>query len=92
MGPLAHEDRAPMARENGSMGRMGGQRRREFDRVRSFSVTHREAITLLSALELSPFDDEALTQKLLNLVYAPAPAHDRRSRAVRDFTHHRREE
>lgn len=52
-------------------------------------VTHREALTLLSALELSPFDDEALTQKLLNLVYSRAPAHERAPRPARDFTHHR---
>ncbi len=68
---------------------MGGQPRREFDRVRSFSVTHREAVTLLSALELSPFDDEILTQKLLSLVYSPTPAHDRRPRSGHDFKHHR---
>jgi hypothetical protein len=55
-------------------------------------VTHREAITLLSALELSPFEDEVLTQKLLRLVYSPAPAHDRRPRTARDFTHHRSED
>jgi hypothetical protein len=47
---------------------------------------------LLSALELSPFEDEVLTQKLLRLVYSQAPAHDRRPRTARDFTHHRSED
>jgi hypothetical protein len=68
---------------------MGGEQRHDEKMTRFMRVTHREAITLLSALELSPFDDEVLTQKLLSLVYAKAPAHDRRPRSVRDFTHHR---
>lgn len=68
---------------------MGGDKRHRDDRVRSLRVTQREAITLLSALELSPFDDEVLTQKLLNLVYSQGPAHDRRPRPTRDFNHHR---
>lgn len=58
----------------------------------SLEVDHREALALLSALELSPFDDEVLTQKLLNLVYSPKTrTHSRRPRArVRDFSHHRK--
>ena len=68
---------------------MGGEHHHDDSRARSLRLTHREAITLLSALELSPFDDEGLTQKLLSLVYSQAPAHDRRSRPGRDFTHHR---
>jgi hypothetical protein len=68
---------------------MGGEPRQDEMKTRSMRVTHREAITLLSALELSVFDDEVLTQKLLSLVYSKAPAHDRRPRPVRDFTHHR---
>jgi hypothetical protein len=61
-------------------------------RDRSLQVTGREALTLLSALELSPFDDEVLTQKLLNLVYSNKPSHEtaRRLRRTHDFTHHRR--
>jgi hypothetical protein len=46
-------------------------------------------LTLLSALELSEFDDEVLTQKLLNLVYSAQPSHGRPQRLSRDFTHHR---
>jgi hypothetical protein len=71
---------------------MGGEQKHDDIRSRSMRVTHREAITLLSALELSPFDDEVLTQKLLSLVYSQAPAHDRRPRTARDFTHHRSED
>lgn len=56
---------------------------------RSLVVDHREALTLLSAMELSPFDDEVLTQKLLNLVYSRDSSHTRPRRA-RDFTHHRK--
>lgn len=60
---------------------------------RILSVTHREAIALLSALELSPFEDEVLEQKLLNLVYSAK--HPSRwghpTRNTRDFTHHRRQ-
>jgi hypothetical protein len=60
---------------------------------RSLQVSHREALALLAALELAPFDDETLTQKLLDLVYREAPAHptSARPRATRDFKHHRRE-
>jgi hypothetical protein len=68
---------------------MGREQRHEESKARSLRVTHREALTLLSALELSPFDDEVLTQKLLSLVYSRAPAHDRPPRPARDFTHHR---
>lgn len=57
--------------------------------MRHLRLSHREALTLLSALELSPFDDEVLTQKLLTLVYSPEPAHDRRNGRPRAFTHHR---
>jgi hypothetical protein len=56
-------------------------------------VTRREGLALLSALELSPFDDEVLVQKLLNLVYAAQPPSTHLSshrRRARDFTHHRR--
>jgi len=64
----------------------------ESKRDLSIQVTGREALTLLSALELSPFDDEVLTQKLLNLVYSNKPSHvtARRLRTTHDFTHHRR--
>lgn len=75
--------------EHGFNEGMGGKKRHEDNRVRSLRVTRREAVTLLSALELSPFDDEILTQKLLTLVYSQAPAHDRPPRPVRDFKHHR---
>lgn len=68
---------------------MGGEQRHRENGVRSLRVTRREAVTLLSALELSPFDDEVLTQKLLSLVYSQAPAHDRPPRPVPDFKHHR---
>ncbi len=68
---------------------MGGEQRYDEKRSRSMRVTRREALTLLSALELSPFDDEVLTQKLLRLVYSKAPVHDRRPRPVRGITHHR---
>jgi hypothetical protein len=62
---------------------------RNHDGQRTVRVSHREALTLLSALELSEFDDEVLTQKLLNLVYSAKPSHGRRQRLGRDFTHHR---
>jgi hypothetical protein len=71
---------------------MGGEPRHDEKKTRSMRLTHREAITMLSALELSPFDDEVLTQKLLSLVYSKTPAHDRRPRPVRDFTHHRNDD
>ncbi|HEY6635764.1 MAG TPA: hypothetical protein VI141_09155 [Acidimicrobiia bacterium] len=58
--------------------------------LRRLEVTHREALALLSALEISPFDDEVLTQKLLNLVYSRRPNHDRSRRVNRDFAYHRR--
>lgn len=58
----------------------------------SLSLTHREALALLAALEISPFEDEVLEQKLLSLVYTAQPAHGERKRSVRrlDFTHRRR--
>jgi hypothetical protein len=59
------------------------------DGQRTVRVSHREALTLLSALELSEFDDEVLTQKLLNLVYSEKPSHGRPHRQGRDFIHHR---
>lgn len=89
MGRLAQRDRAATGDDIGSMEIMRGEQRHDENRARSLRVTHREALTLLSALELSPFDDEVLTQKLLSLVYTRAPAHDRRPRPARDFTHHR---
>jgi hypothetical protein len=55
---------------------------------RSLSVTHREALALLSALELSPFEDEVLEQKLLDIVYSNQRQHGRPIRRP-DFTHHR---
>jgi hypothetical protein len=61
------------------------------DRLHTLEVDHREALTLLSALELSPFEDEVLTQKLLNLVYSPKTRTHTRPRAqVRDVIHHRK--
>jgi hypothetical protein len=58
---------------------------------RTLGVTHREAIALLSALELSPFEDEVLEQKLLDIVYAQQrPEHRGRHARRPDFTHHRR--
>lgn len=58
---------------------------------RSLTVTHREAIALLSALELSPFEDEVLEQKLLDIVYSnQRPDHRGRHSRRPDFTHHRR--
>jgi hypothetical protein len=68
---------------------MGGEQRHDESRILSLRLTRREALALLSALELSPFDDEVLTQKLLSLLYGRAPAHDRPPRPARDFTHHR---
>ena len=56
-------------------------------------VTRRESLALLSALEISPFEDEVLIQKLLNLVYTTQPSSSHPSaytRRARDFTHHRR--
>ena len=58
--------------------------------LRRLDVTHREALALLSALEISPFDDEVLTQKLLNLVYSRQPNHPRTHRVNRDFAYHRK--
>ena len=58
--------------------------------LRRLDVTHREALALLSALEISPFDDEVLTQKLLNLVYSQRPNHPRTHRVNRDFAYHRK--
>lgn len=52
---------------------------------RTLTVTHHQAIALLSALELSPFEDEVLEQKLLNVVYSH-PRPDVRGRR-QDFTH-----
>ena len=75
----------------GSMGYMnGGGNHTTFQR--SLQVSSREALALLAALELAPFDDETLTRKLLDLVYREAPAHpsSARPRATRDFNHHHR--
>ena len=58
--------------------------------LQRLEVTHREALALLSALEISPFDDEVLTQKLLKLVYARQPNHPRTHRVNRDFAYHRK--
>lgn len=59
---------------------------------RTLEVSHREAIALLSALELSPFEEEVLEQKLLNLVYSSQDSDHRGRRSPsRDFTHHRRQ-
>ena len=59
--------------------------------LRRLEVTHREALALLSALEISPFDDEVLTQKLLNLVYSRQPhRHTQNRRVNRDFAYHRK--
>lgn len=76
----------------GSMGHMHGGRKHTTSQ-RSLQVSHREALALLAALELAPFEDETLTQKLLDLVYRDAPAHpsSARPRATRDFNHQRRE-
>ncbi|HEU4319381.1 MAG TPA: hypothetical protein VFS66_04810 [Acidimicrobiia bacterium] len=55
-------------------------------------MNHREALALLSALEISPFEDEVLEQKLLNVVYSSQP-HTHHGRPIRrtDFIHqHRR--
>ena len=59
---------------------------------KTLGVTHREALALLSALEISPFEDEVLEQKLLNVVYSnQAPRHEGRHTRRPDFTHqHRR--
>lgn len=57
---------------------------------KTLTVTHREAIALLSALELSPFEDEVLEQKLLDIVYTARPEHRGRHSGRSDFTHHRR--
>ena len=59
---------------------------------RVLSVTHREALAILSAIELSPFEDEVLEQKLLSLIYSsPKSRHRERQAGRRDFTHqHRR--
>jgi hypothetical protein len=86
---MAQRNRAATGDDVGSIQIMGVEQHHEESRARSLRVTHREALTLLSALELSPFDDEVLTQKLLSLVYSRAPAHDRPLRPTRDFTHHR---
>ena len=61
-------------------------------RPRALPVTHREALALLAALELSPFEEEALEQRLLNLVYSPEPSHPPRSRkrSIVDIAHDRR--
>lgn len=61
------------------------------DTERNLTVTHREAMALLSALELSPFEDEGLGQKLLNLIYSRQRHHPmRRARSAPDLTHRRR--
>lgn len=76
----------------GSMGYMNGGRNQTASQ-RSLQVSSREALALLAALELAPFADEALTQKLLDLVYREAPGHpsSARPRVTRDFDHRRRE-
>lgn len=58
---------------------------------RSLEVTNREALALLAALEISPFEDEVLEQKLLNLIYS-SQSHSfrRRPRDTRHFIHQRR--
>ncbi len=56
-------------------------------------LSHREALALLAALELSPFEDEVLEQKLLNLVYSPeSHSFRRRPRPTKHFIHQRRRE
>ena len=62
------------------------------DAERVLKVTHREALALLSALEISPFEDEVLEQKLLDVVYrTPDSRHQERPTRRRDITHqHRR--
>lgn len=58
---------------------------------RVLSLNHREALALLSALEISPFEDEILEQKLLNLVYSSqVPRHQERPTRRRDHTHQHR--
>ena len=58
---------------------------------RKLGVTHREALALLSALEISPFEDEVLEQKLLNVIYSSQSSrHPERPTRRRDFTHQRR--
>ncbi|MFZ0014812.1 MAG: hypothetical protein WAL25_11940 [Acidimicrobiia bacterium] len=71
---------------------MDSERIASAGRQRALQVSHREALALLAALELSPFEDEALENKLLSLVYTPQSNHPPRSRmrSVVDITSHRR--
>lgn len=92
MGHLAHAFRALSDAEFDSIGGM------DSDRIeprphRSLEVNDREALALLAALELSPFEDEILEQKLLNLVYSPdSHSFRRRPRYTRQTRHlHRRQ-
>jgi hypothetical protein len=73
-----------------SMGSMNGGRRHTASELkRSLEVSRREALALLAALELAPFEDEVLMRKLLDIVYRDDPAHSpsRRRRVIRDFEH-----
>ena len=72
-------------------GMKGGREYSKSERLRGLQVTGREALTLLAALEISPFEDEVLEQKLLHIVYSESATHLRR-RATRtpDLTHLRR--
>lgn len=70
----------------------GGGNHTASGRHRSIEVSQRQALALLAALELAPFEDEALTRKLLEVVYKQGnAAHtERRPRSNIDFAHHRR--
>lgn len=70
---------------------MNGGNHSGLERKRSLRVTHREGLALLAALELAPFEDEILTQKLLDLVYSQEiTRHRERHPRHRDFNHQRR--
>jgi hypothetical protein len=90
---MAHAFRSPNRRRTDSIAVMDSQAfGPRSSTERNLTVTHREAIALLSALELSPFVDEVLEQKLLNLVYSiQDPSHRGHPTRNRDFTHHRRQ-
>jgi hypothetical protein len=90
MSRLAQSDRLPFLQIPDSMEPMNGGRNQTASQ-RSLQVSHREGLALLAALELAPFDDEVLTQKLLDVVYRDEPAHStsRRPHSARDFGHRR---
>lgn len=56
----------------------GGRDLSHSERRKSLEISQREALALLAALEISPFEEEELEQKLLDLVYSSRSEHLRK--------------